>query len=490
MYRNTRLKPLCNLLTACILSASLPTWATAGNELPSLGDSTSGVVSLQQEYQLGRSWLRQLRAQARTIDQPLMTDYLENIVYRLIPHSDVQQREFEFVVIDSGDLNAFAVPGGIIGINFGLLMHSRDEDELSAVLAHELAHLSQRHFARQVEQAQRQDPVALATLLASILLIATNNTDAGFAGLITTQAAGIQNQLAYSREWEREADRLGMRTLVEAGLDPQAMPSMFEQMLHANRFGGNPPEFLLTHPLTESRIADAADRAQQYPAKPRLTSFEFLILRDTAISRYRLNNSDREQYFSDQLEHTRNNSERHAATLYSLASLSFEQEKWSQAQAFIERIEAPWRDHPAVIGLRSQLIEQDNDKGASKALQLVKQALPFNPNNLLLRTRLSELLMATGQHSEAVSELKNLTNQRKTTPWLWQRLAKTAAAAEQPILAYRANGEYLFYSGKQAQALRQMDLALEAARKKRDFQQESIIRQRLEAMASRANELY
>lgn len=471
--------------TASLLVCSFS--ANASTDLPSLGDSASGYVSLQQEYQLGRTWLRQLRAQAPTIDTPLMTSYLENLVYRLIPHSDVKQSEFEFVVVDSGELNAFAVPGGVIGINFGLLLHARDEDELSAVLAHELAHLSQRHFARQIEQAQKQDPVALATLLASILLIATNNPDAGFAGLMTTQAASIQNQLAYSREWEREADRLGMKTLVAAGLDPNAMPSMFSQMLAANRFGGNPPEFLLTHPLTESRIADAADRAQQYPAKPRLAGFEFRILKNAAISRYQLTNANREQYFQEQLDKAPRSSELSATAAYSLAEIAAEHDDWHKVSALLGRIAEPWASHAAVVNLQSKTEQHRGE--LSKALKRVDEALTYLPGSLLLRTRKAELLALMQRYPEAVSLLKSLTSERKTSPWLWQQLGQIATAGGQPLIAYRANGEYLFFSGRYAQALRQMDLALEAARKEKDFQQASLIRQRLEVMAASPREL-
>ena len=151
-------------------------------ELPALGDSTSGLISLQQEQELGQLWLRQLRANQATIDDPMLITWFTDSIYQLVPFSELQVTDLQLVVVDSPQLNAFAVPGGIIGINFGLFLYTQDEDELASVLAHELVHLSQRHFARQVEAAQRRNPIALATLLASIILIATDNPDAGFAG--------------------------------------------------------------------------------------------------------------------------------------------------------------------------------------------------------------------------------------------------------------------------------------------------------------------
>ena len=223
---------------------------------------------------------------------------------------------------------------------------------MSSVLAHELAHLSQRHYARRVEQAQRQEPVAIATLLASILLIATNNTNAGFAGLMAGQAATIQNQLAFSREWEQEADRLGMRTLVAAGLDPHAMSSMFEQMLYANRFSSRPPEFLLTHPITESRVADAAGRAEQYPRKPRLTSLEFLILKQGAMRRYQLDESEVGQYLQEIRSRNPRGSGDFAAASYNLASLALEQKKPDEARKYLDDIISPWNQHAAACPRR------------------------------------------------------------------------------------------------------------------------------------------
>jgi len=283
---------------------------SASNDLPELGDSTSGLVSQTQEHQLGRIWLRQLRAQTRTINDPITLSFIEDLIFRLAPHSEVRDHRFEFVVIDQGDLNAFAVPGGIIGINMGIFLHATDEDEISSILAHELAHLSQRHFARQIENSKRQAPIALASLLASILLMASNNADAGFAGLVSTQAASIQNQLAYSREWEREADRTGMKTLVNSGLDPHAMPSMFQQMLAANRYSQRPPEFLMTHPITDTRVSDAANRAQAYKIKQRTRSFNFLILQQRAKIRYLLPEEDQLAYFDRLLKATTNEKEK------------------------------------------------------------------------------------------------------------------------------------------------------------------------------------
>lgn len=321
------------------------------NQLPELGNASSAFVSQQQEHQLGRIWLRQLRAQANTIDDPIAKAYIEDLIYRLAPHSEVQDSRFEFVIIDQAELNAFAVPGGIIGINAGIFLYARDEDELAAVMAHELAHLSQRHFARQVENAERQAPVAIASLLASILLIATNNPDAGFAGLVTTQAASAQTQLAYSRDWEREADRTGMKTLAGSGMDPHAMPSMFQQMLAANRYNERPPEFLLTHPVTDTRVSDAANRAESFALKPRSKNFVFQTLQHRARIRYVLANlpvSDQIGYFDKQLA-AATDSRVKDALFYAQAIIWQEQQQWQKALMALNKISAKNNEQPATL---------------------------------------------------------------------------------------------------------------------------------------------
>ena len=452
---------------------------SATNELPDLGDRTSSYVSLQQEHQLGRLWLRQLRAQAPTIDTPLATTFIEHLIYRLVPHSEIKQSELEFVIVDQPELNAFAVPGGIIGINYGLLLFSDDEDEISGVLAHELAHLSQRHFARQIERAEQQQPIAIATLLASILLIATSNSDAGFAGLVSSQAASIQDRLSYSRAWEREADRIGIKTLAGAGLDPYAMPTMFQQMLAAGRFSQRPPEFLLTHPVTESRVADAAGRAANYPRQPRNLSYEFLILKYDAERRYRLSSVDQHITFEQRL--TDSEDTQRAALLYSLADIALSKRNYQDGLNWLQQIPTPWLTHSATLVLKAKLLAAQGNQNA--ALAAIHQGLKVAPDDYPLRYQQAMLLL-TKEANSSVEILRQLTEERPSNVFLWRSLAEAGIAAKQKLIAYRANGEYLFMTGQQAKALRQMELAIEEARKAKDFQQEAAITARLRAMAA------
>ena len=235
-------------------------------KLPNLGENSTSLFSPEQEYQLGRAWLRMFRSQVPTLDDPLIHDYLENLLYNLATHSELQDRRIELVVVENPVLNAFAVPGGVVGVHTGLMLYAQSEDELATVLAHEIAHLSQRHFSRGVEQQKKQQPLSLAGMLAGLVLIATTGSSAGMAALSASQAAAIESQLRFSRANEQEADRIGMQTMAEAGMDPHAAPAMFERMLTATRYssGNRVPEFLRTHPVTTNRIAETRARAAEY----------------------------------------------------------------------------------------------------------------------------------------------------------------------------------------------------------------------------------
>ncbi|MDL4864542.1 M48 family metalloprotease, partial [Halomonas elongata] len=232
-------------------------------ELPSLVNSGSQAVS-GEEVRLGRTWLRQFRARAPIWQDPITQAYVDSLVARLLPYSSLSGIRPVTTLVASEQLNAFAVPGGVIGINAGLFAFADQEAPMVSVVAHELGHLSQHHYARGKARAEQTQIPTMAAMLAGMLLAAGSGSDAGLAAAMGSQAAFIQDQLAYSRRYEREADQTGLQIMAGAGYDPQAMVDMFRTMQRMIALqGGNPPEFLLTHPITESRISDAQGRVDQ-----------------------------------------------------------------------------------------------------------------------------------------------------------------------------------------------------------------------------------
>ena len=242
------LKTLCSF---CLCSFALFGYADDLN-LPDLGGAGGGLISAAQEYELGQEWQRVYRSQIRTSSDPFIQSYTEKLIQDLANYSQLKDKRLDILIVENPQLNAFAVPGGVVGINTGLFLYAETEQQFASVVAHELAHISQRHYARQVDDAKNNAIPNVAALLASILVLATAGGDAGIAAISASQAAMIDNQLRFSRKLEQEADRVGMETMVRAGMNPYAMSEMFEVMLHTSRFQSRPPEFLITHPLTES----------------------------------------------------------------------------------------------------------------------------------------------------------------------------------------------------------------------------------------------
>jgi beta-barrel assembly-enhancing protease len=274
---------------AFALSSALVVSSSAGIEdlkLPNLGESSTSMFSSEFEHQLGRAWLGVFRGQVPTVEDPLLFDYLDNLIYKLVTHSKLEDRRIDLVIVDNPTINAFAVPGGVIGIHNGLLLWAETEDELATVLAHEIAHLSQRHFSRGVEFQQKMQPLTLAAMLASLVLMATTGGDTGMAALSATQAAAQNSSLRFSRSNEQEADRIGMQMIVDADMDPYAAPTMFERMLQATRYSNSDqvPEFLRSHPLSESRVADTRNRARKYPKKGREPDLEYQLMRARVVT--------------------------------------------------------------------------------------------------------------------------------------------------------------------------------------------------------------
>ena len=256
-------------------------------------------MSLNQEYYLGRAWLMSFRRQAPILDDALIQDYVEGLVYRLAENSQLKDRRLEIIVVKNPTINAFAVPGGIVGVHSGLIAKAETQSQFSSVLAHELAHLSQRHFSRGLEAQKKSSAASMAGLLGGLVLIAAGSADAGVGAIMGGQAAASGSRLRYSRQNEQEADRVGMHNQAASGMDPGGAAQMFVVMQRESRnYGSQPPEFLLTHPLTETRIADARNRAATYPNRIYEDSRQFQLMRarvalsfikdnDTAIAQFR-----------------------------------------------------------------------------------------------------------------------------------------------------------------------------------------------------------
>ena len=447
--------PLC---LAFLLVGSLlanPFASHAEIQLPDLGDTSSIMISPAQEKMLGQRWLRAYRSQVPTSSDPLIINYLEELFAELLPHSQLTDKRIDLIVAENNTLNAFAVPGNIIGIHTGLLMYARTENQLAAVLTHELGHLSQRHYARRLEQQKNMMMPMLAGMLAGLVLAANSNSDAGVAAIMGTQAAAQQASLAFSRQNEQEADRIGMQTIVEAGLDPYGAAEMFEQMVRANRLNRRPPEYLLTHPVSETRVADARNRAMQYPRRPAANDTEFQLMR----TRVRVKAEETPQLaarmFKSELD---KESDHPDASRYGWALALTESSQFDAARDAL----APLLEKDPTR-VTYQIMRADIEIAAERyktGLEILETQLKQHPDSYPLIIRHAEALMKAGIYQQCADILDLYSRKRSNDDYVWYLLAEVNGLAGNILGVHEARAEYFILNGVYDRAQIQLRNAL------------------------------
>ena len=456
------------LTLACLFATPAMT-----NELPSLGDSSSSIVSPEQEYQLGRAWLSLLRGQIRQLSDPLVKDYLERSVYRLAETSQLQDRRLEFVLLESPQLNAFAAPGGIIGVNGGLFIHAQTEAEFASVLAHELAHLSQRHFARGLEAQQRMQLPMMAALLAGVVAAAAGAGDAGIAAIVSTQAAAIQAQRRFSRQNEQEADRIGLLNLERAGYDPRAMPAMFSRLMRQYRYDQKPPEFLLTHPVSESRIADTRNRADQYPEGGVQDSLRYQLMR----ARIQLKFESTPGLSAKRFRAMLSDDPSLDAARYGLALALVASGQLDEAVTTLQPLLEKQPDDPAFNLAQIELDITANRLGAAQ--KRVERLLQLYPGSYPVRQANIDLLTKQNRLQDAEAELDRLVEARRNDPDVWYQVSEIRGLTGNIVGLHQARAEFFALVGDYDQAIEQLGFA---KRRSSNFQTAARIDARQQAL--------
>lgn len=449
--------------------------------LPDLGGVSASPLSPEQEYKLGRSWLRQVRGQVPILADPLIQEYSESLVYRLASHSDLEAPDLAIILINSKDINAFAVPGGVIGLNAGLYLNAKSEDEVAAVVAHEIAHVSQHHFGRRLVESQRMNKAVLAAMLASLAVAIAGDAEAGMAGIMTSQAAAIHSQLAYSRNQEREADRVGMHTLVSAGMDPEAMASFFEVLLRGQQLNSRPPEFLMTHPITEERISDARSRARALPPVAFHDSLHFQLIRARITSGFMGSSENAVNHFRS-LYISSGDSLHQQTNAYGLAISHLRNREHEKARSILNELS---RRHPNEYWYRLGLAEvsqaQDHHQDAMVQLHELDKLMP---GNYAVTVMLAYSQIKSGQSKQAQALLRPLLHERPSDAELWRLAADAWGKEGQLAEAHLARGEYLFLNGRDDGAITQLNYALD--RSKDSFPLHSRIKARLREMEAQS----
>ena len=477
-------RPLRKLVFSLLGAALLSNISSAAEiELPLLGDSSSGIISKNQEYTLGKTWLQAFRGRVKQYDDPLLQAYLEHLIYNLATYSDLDNPRLTLVVVNNPTINAFAVPGGIVGFHTGIFSYAENEDQMVSILAHELAHLSQRHFARGIEARRNASAISLAGLLATLVLSSTVGSDAGLAAMSATQAFTIDKQLRYSRGNEQEADRVGLKTMQRAGRDPNAMADMFGEMLKATRYNGNRvPEFLLTHPVTEKRVADTRARTFSNQQRHYPDNAEFYIMQARAQVAMQKNPVNSIKHYQRKLAA---NTQQTEAARYGLALAHLKQRTYQDAQHIILDLLA---DRPNYLPFLHTHIEIDIAlQRFDQALATLERQLSLNQNSYPLRTLQADALWKAHHYEKAAEVLAKLSQSRPEDPMIWYKLAEVRGLAGNISGVHEARAEYFILVGALDRARKQLGLAAKLV--VADFKRLSIVKQRLRNIANMQEQL-
>ena len=421
-----------------------PLRAGSLQDLPSIGDSAGSVVSPEFERRLGQAVMRQVRQNTPLIQDPEVESYIQSIGYQLVANSDDNQLTFTFFVINNPQINAFAAPGGVVGINSGVILNSEKESELAGVLAHEIAHVTQRHMARTFEAASKFNmPMAAAVVGAILLGIA--NPEAGQAALAVVSGVGAQYQINFTRENEEEADRIGMQLLARSGFDPRGMPSFFERLQQSSRYyQGNAPEFLRTHPLTSTRIADSIARAEQYPRRdyPNSRNFELVRARLTVLAHE--NPADAIKIFEQQLAADDNRDKTAARYGYALALMKAN--NFPKAQ---EQLRILLKDDPENIAYLLAMGRLESaQRNFNAAVNIYREAMRLYPDYRPLVLAYARALLNTKQPLEARELLRKYARNNEPTLIHYDLLSQAEAETGSPAESAMAKAEYYYLSGE------------------------------------------
>ena len=453
----TRLKQFALSSAVALLTFSMTAPVPGQTELPEIGDSSQTVLSSAEEQELGEAFIRELRANVEFVEDPEVEAYIQGLGYRLASHSGQQNLKFTFFVVNHPAVNAFAAPGGFVGVNSGLLTTTQSESELAAVLGHEIAHVTQRHIARSFELADRASLSVLAGLVAAIV-IGTQNPTAGVAAAVAVQGGATQALIDFTRANEKEADSVGIKILADAGLDPRAVPTFFQRLHDASKYYSKPPEFLSTHPVTTNRIAEATGRAEDYPYRQYADSVTYHLVRaklrvleakspQEAVDEFR-NNLDSGKYL-----HLLGSSYGYALALLGNGELD---EARKVTRLLIEK-------EPERISFYELLARIEIQSGNSEAaLFIYEDNLELYPQDRILVRGYTDTLNKVNRSRDVLTTLDRFDNYQPLDAALFRIAAHAHERLGNQRSAHASLAEAYYLTGRLRRAIHQLELALRA----------------------------
>ncbi len=408
---------------AVMLSGMASVDARLQDQLPDIGTTAGATLSIGQELEMGDFYVRQMRARATLIHDPLLTEYINKLGNKLAAQASSVRTPFHFYLLRHDDINAYAFFGGNVVLYSALFGYAQNESELASVLAHEISHVTQRHLARAMEEQQKNAPFAWAMALGSVLLTMAN-PQAGIAALSATLAGVRQGVIIFTQLNEQEADRIGIQVLQRAGFDPQAMPGFMQILADQARYADKPPEMLLTHPLPASRLADMRNRAAQMAAQSVHSSQDYLFAKIRILGMYGSGERALSQHLLD--SYRLGSARQQLAAKYGVAILLYREKKYAQALAAVQPMLEQDKNNLWVLDLITDILLAQNRP--QLAVIRLQKAMVTTSNQPILQLNLANAYVKAGQPASASKLLYRYTFSHPDDPNGWDLLAEASAA--------------------------------------------------------------
>jgi predicted Zn-dependent protease len=370
------------------------------SRLPDIGTAGASVMSVERERTFGDLYMRQIRSQAPIVGDPVLNEYLKDMGTRLVREADDVRFPFTFFWINQNEINAFAFFGGYVGFYTGLIAETQSESELASVMAHEVAHVSQRHIVRNMERMQNATPSTLVAMIGAVLL-GMVSPDLGMAALSTTLAGAQQMQINYTRQFEQEADRIGLGMLVRAGYDPMGAPAFFGRLAEKHRYAAKVPQILLTHPVSEARITDTRLRAEALPRPANRDESRYLLAKARVQARHvkTANEQSLRPLLSERLSPVDN------ANRYALAILLLDQRRAAEAEQILAPLLASDPMNGFYIDVQTDILLALGRQ--QEALQMLERAYQREPREQVITLNFANAALAAKQADLAVALLRD-----------------------------------------------------------------------------------
>jgi predicted Zn-dependent protease len=462
-------------LLALILALFPVTYKAEPNtkiELPDMGDSSGTIISPAEEKELGEAFFRSLHSQVTINQDAEIQEYIQSIGQTLVANCDNPSLPFHFFVVMENDINAFAGPGGYVGVNSGLIVLTEAESELASVMAHEIAHVTQRHLYRAAEAAGRLSVPTMAATLAAIL-IGTQAPALGQAAIMAIMGSSVQFQIDFTRENEMEADRVGMQTLHESRFDPRSMPTFFERLQQSSRYyGRDVPEFLRTHPVTASRISDTRGRAETYPYKQYSDTLGYQLTRAKLQVLGSKDDAGIGRVFKSRL--SQGTTEQRTVARYGLGLVALKAQQYNEAESIFQDLvkQYPGQSQYATALARTALESKNYRLALARYQKLTEQF----PSKEAIKLEYITTLVRSGEAQLAKKNLAALSYKSQKLPVYYELLAQVYSDLREPAESHRYLAEYYYAMGQVQDAVFQIRLAQQS--KKLNPQLVAILRER------------